>query len=152
MLPSAGVFVPILVNRAAQWSPEGPFPEKRLYHFYQMHSKQGSYFWCDPVDPSDCAACSWDSALLPTRAPLSPLGVTWAMALISETSDSVCHCLLKKKKKKRKKETGCIETLFFFSVSGFGNQFSCVLTCLCFHSFSLTTPSMTRAPSPVQCP
>ena len=73
------------------------------------------------MDPSDPAACFSGFALLRYQA---------TPALCSRTSDSALHCL---------ENPGGIETLFFLSVSGLGEQMSCSEPCECFHLFFLSS-------------
>lgn len=89
LLPSFGVFVLILVNGVAQWCLKGVLTSEWLYHFNQMHYKQGNCFspW-NPGYPQLPALRTRPS--FPIRA-LSVL--TLVIVLTSDTSDSVFHHL-----------------------------------------------------------
>ena len=73
------------------------------------------------MNPSDPISCFWGFALLPPKL---------CQALSPRTSDSVLHCLW---------NLGGIETLSFLHISGYGEQISCSVSCVCFHSFSPAT-------------
>lgn len=95
LCPSAGISVPMLVNKAAHWHLPALFSPEKPVSQLPNAPKQGNFSLCDPGDPQTTLPPPKFPPFFSTRAVLSPPGMTLVIVWTSKTSDFVLHSLYK---------------------------------------------------------